>query len=116
MSAMPGHMVTTAAAIACGHAGKVQDAPAQTRVLASGAPVATVLDQLIVTGCPGVSGSPPCTKVVWSGVASRVLAGGQAVLVQTTVPTGPVLGDGVCVGPAPTTPFVYAVQLRVRAG
>ncbi|MGW8765208.1 hypothetical protein ACWGN5_22170 [Streptomyces sp. NPDC055815] len=112
---MPGHLVTTATTITCGHAGKVQDTPAQTRVLVQGAPLATVLDQLLVTGCPGVSGSPPCTKVVWSGVAARLLASGQGVLVQTLPPAGPVPGDGQCVGPPPTLPLVYAVQLRATA-
>ncbi|MFD5889727.1 hypothetical protein ACFWHQ_27630 [Streptomyces sp. NPDC060334] len=116
MSAMPGVVVTTATAVTCGHLAKVQDTPAQTRVLAGGAPLATALDQLVVTGCPGVSGSPPCTKVLWTGLAARVLVGGQPVLVQEIPPAGPVPGSGVCVGPPPTTPMVVAGQLRVTAG
>jgi hypothetical protein len=113
---MPGLVVTTATVITCGHLGPVRDAPAQSRILVGGAPVATALDQLVVAGCPGVAGSPPCGKAVWTGLAARVLAGGAAVLVQAVPPAGPVPGSGVCVGPPPTTPLVHAGQLRVRAG
>ncbi|GAA0316843.1 hypothetical protein GCM10010302_64920 [Streptomyces polychromogenes] len=116
MSAMPSLVVTTATAVTCGHLAPVQDVPFQTRALALGAPIATVLDQLLPVGCPGVSGSPPCTKAVWTGTAPRVLAGGQPVLVQSLPPAGPVPGDGVCAGPPPTTPLVHACQPRVTAG
>ncbi|MFG2296008.1 hypothetical protein [Streptomyces sp. NPDC048603] len=109
-------VVTTAAVITCGHLGKVQDSPGQLRVLAGGAPVATAADLLTVTGCPGVSGSPPCTGVAWTGLAARVLAGGRPVLVQNPPPAGPVPGAGVCAGPPPVTPLVHLIQLRVTAG
>ncbi|GLX39014.1 hypothetical protein Sros01_50870 [Streptomyces roseochromogenus] len=116
MSAVPGTVVTTATAVTCGHLAPVRNTPAQTRVLAGGAPLATAADQLVVTGCPGVSGSPPCTTVRWTGLAARLLAGGVPVLVQAVPPAGPVPGSGVCAGPPPTTPLVVAGQLRVTAG
>ena len=118
MRAVPSFVVTTATAITCGHLAKAQDTPFQTRVQAGHAPVATALDQILVAGCPGVTGSPtpPCTKVVWTGVAARVLASGQPVLVQAIPPANPVPGAGTCVGPPPTTPLVHQIQLRVTAG
>lgn len=111
---MPGFMLTADAVVNCAHGGEVQFVPAQSRVLVAGAPVVTMADQLIVAGCAGVSGVV-CTVVQWFGVAARVLADGQPVLVQTLPPAGPVPGDGVVAGPPPPIPLVDEVQLAVVA-
>jgi hypothetical protein len=114
---MPGFLLTAAATVTCSHGGQVKIAPAQIRALAGGAPIATLDDQLVVAGCPGIPASPGlvCTKVQWTGTASRVTASGLPVLVQS-LPPGPVPGDGtVVVGPAPPLPLVAEVQLKVVA-
>lgn len=112
---MPGYVLSSGAVMTCSHGGQVKDAPAQPRALASGTPVATLADVLTVVGCPGVSGSPPCTVVTWINVSTRVLANGSPVLLQSLPPAGPVPGDGTVAGPPPPLPLVAAMQLRVVA-
>jgi hypothetical protein len=113
---MPGVLLTADATVTCSHGGQVEFAPAQTRALAGGAPIATLADQLVVAGCPGIPASPGvvCTKVEWIGTASRVTASGLPVLVQS-LPPGPVPGDGTVIGPLPPLPLVAEVQLQVVA-
>jgi hypothetical protein len=115
---MPSLVITTSATITCVHQGALKIVPSQHQVLVGHQPVAIALDQISIVGCPGIppSAIPSCTKATWSGVASRVLAGGQPVLVQAVPPAGPVPGQGVCIGSPPNTPLVYAVQLTVTAG
>jgi hypothetical protein len=114
---MPGFVLTAGATVLCSHGGQVMFAPAQTRALAGGMPVSTLADQLVVAGCPGIPASPGvvCTEVTWIGVATRVTASGQPVLVQS-LPPGPVPGDGTVLGPPPPVPLVADVQLQVVAG
>jgi hypothetical protein len=113
---MPGFLLTADAIVTCSHSGQVTFEPAQTRALADGAPIATLDDQLVVAGCPGIPASPGfvCTTVEWIGTASRVTASGRPVLVQS-LPPGPVPGDGTVIGPAPPLPLVAEVQLLVVA-
>ncbi|MCK2242809.1 MULTISPECIES: hypothetical protein [unclassified Crossiella] len=109
---MPGFLFHVGAVMTCGHAGQAKVVtPGQSRVLVGGQPVATATAQILVTGCPGVPPAPPCTKVQWTGLASRVRATGSPVLVQATV-SGP--GNGICAGPPPPVPIVVSVQPRVR--
>jgi hypothetical protein len=112
---MPGFVLSVGAAVTCSHGGQVKVRPAQIRALAGGTPILTLADQLTVAGCPGVSGSPPCTLVQWTNVSGRVSASGQPVLVQSLPPTGPVPGGGTVAGPPPPVPLVMAMQLRVVA-
>jgi hypothetical protein len=111
---MPGFLLTADATVTCSHGGQVEFAPAQTRALAGGAPIATLADQLVVAGCPGIPASPGvvCTTVEWIGVASRVTASGLPVLVQS-LPQGP--GDGTVIGPPPPLPLVAEVQPQAVA-
>lgn len=111
---MPGLVLHSGAVLTCSHGGKVTFAPAQTRALVAGTPIATLTDQITVTGCPGVSGVV-CTKVQWANVSGRVLANGQPVLTQAPPPAGPVPGGGVVAGPPPPVPLVMTMQLRVVA-
>jgi hypothetical protein len=114
VSAMPGFLLSTASVVTCSHLGTVTITPTQHRALVGGAPIACALDTMLIGGCPASSpSSPPCTTLKWTGLAGRILVGGQFALLQTTPPAGPVPGDGTCVGPPPTTPLVTVVQLRV---
>jgi hypothetical protein len=112
---MPGLVLHEGAVLTCSHGGKVTFAPAQTRALVAGTPIATMSDQITVTGCPGVSGVV-CTKVQWANASGRVTASGQPVLVQAPPPSPPpVPGGGAVIGPPPPVPLVLAMQLRVVA-
>jgi hypothetical protein len=118
---MPGLLLHVGAVMQCFHQAPVTTAPTQPRVLVSGQPVATALNQLLVTpgACPfTIPGTPPkpqpCVRVQWQMLSTRVLVNGQPVLLQA----GPGVGAGVCLsveqipqGP----PTVTAIQLRVTA-
>src|SRR5688572_17545770 len=115
---MPGFLLHVNATIQCFHAAPVTTAPTQPRVLVSGQPVATALNQLLVTGCLfqipfGVGTKPqPCVRVQWANISARVLVSGQPPLLQAS--PGP--GAGVCqsVEQIPQgAPVVGAMQMRV---
>jgi uncharacterized Zn-binding protein involved in type VI secretion len=107
---VPGALVHVGATILCAHAGPATIASSNARVLVSGQPVATIVDQTLVAGCAfNVSGGPhPCVHVQWLTSALRVLVNGQPALLQTS--TGLCLAaDQAPQGP----PLVAAVQPRV---
>lgn len=109
---MSGFLFHVGATALCPHGGPVQTVPGNARVLLGGQPVATMSDNFLVTGCVFTvpTGKPqPCIKVQWLVAASRVRAGGQPVILQTSsglcqsaeqIPQGP--------------PNVVATQVRVR--
>lgn len=111
---MPGLVFHAQATCACAHQGQIQIAPAQTRALVGGKPIATVSSIMTVVGCVGV-GSPPvlCSTVQWSGVSSRVSASGSPILTQAAPPAGPVPGSGLVAGPPPNVPLVSSMQTKV---
>jgi hypothetical protein len=111
---MPGIVLHAQATMMCSHGGTIMITPTQTRALVNGLPIATVADQMVVVGCPGVSPPPVCTTVKWTCVSGRVQANGSPILLQPIPPAGPVPGGGTCVGPPPNFPQVLAVQLRVK--
>ena len=107
---MPGPLIQTGATIMCPHGGQVTNVPTNSRVLASGMPLATVADAFLVAGCAFTLGAAPspCLTVQWVAPATRVLIDGTPALVQTSV--------GLCQNPeqAPQGPPVVAVtQPRV---
>ena len=117
---MPGLMLHTGAGMQCTHAAPATIAPAQTRVLVMGQPVAVLSAQITVAGCPfqipiGTGTKPqPCVLVKWTMVSARVKVMGQPVLLQAA--PGP--GAGICQsaeqipqGP----PVVTVLQTRVTA-
>lgn len=85
-------ILTSQTPVTCGHAGTATHVPTQVRARVAGAPIALVADQHVVAGC-ALTGTPtaPCLVLAWSVPALRVKAGGQPVLVQTSLPvaTGP---------------------------
>ena len=90
---MPGPIVHLGATVLCAHAGQATPTAPFPRVLVSGQPVTTLTAPYVVAGCPfpPVSGGP-CVTAQWVVGATRVLAGGAPVVVQTGVaisaPTG----------------------------
>jgi hypothetical protein len=79
------------------------------RVTVSGQPVVTIAGPYVVAGCsmpPPPAGNGPCVMGQWLVGTTRVLAGGQPLVVQSS--------SSVC---APTgTPMIIAVaQVRASA-
>jgi hypothetical protein len=103
---MPGFLLHVGATVMCSHGGQAQPTSPNPRVLVSGQPIVTQAAPYIVAGCAFVppAGNGPCVTAQWVVGATRVLAGGQPVLVQTS--------QAIC---APTgTPLVILVtQTRV---
>lgn len=108
---MPGPLIQTGATIMCPHGGQVTNVPTNTRVLASGMPLATAADTFLVAGCVFQMPPPtpsPCLTVQWIAPAVRVMINGSPALVQTSV--------GLCQNPAQVPqgpPIVAATQPRV---
>jgi len=96
---MPGLLLHTGALVQCPHLAPAAIAPAQTQVLVSGQPVATVNAKITVAGCPNPAPATPpspCATVAWQLLSTRVKVGGQAALLQPAPGTGP----GLCQNPA----------------
>jgi len=105
---MPGFVLHLGATVMCAHGGQAQPTVPSPRVFVSSQPVTTQPPPYVIAGCPFVppGGNGPCVTAQWIVGATRVLAGGQPVLTQTSV--------AVC---APTgTPLnVIVTQTRVTA-
>lgn len=104
---MPGFLLHAGATVLCTHAGQALPTVPSPRVLVSGQPVTTQPSPYTVAGCAFVppAGNGPCVTAQWVVGALRVLAGGQPVLLQSSV--------AIC---APTgTPLnIVLTQTRVR--
>ena len=91
---MPGFVLHAGATVLCAHGGQALPTAPNPRVLVSGQPVTTQPAPYTVVGCPFVTppGNGPCVTAQWVVGATRVFAGGQPVLLQSSVavcaPTG----------------------------
>lgn len=113
---MPGPVLTVASVGNCPHAGAMTIAVGEPRVVVAGAPVATMMDNYTIAGCPfqvpiGTGTKPqPCVTVRWTTPATRVLANGKPVMLATSV--------GLCLSAEQIpqgAPIIAAVQPRVIA-
>jgi hypothetical protein len=115
---MPGFLLHVNATMQCTHMAPATIAPSQPRVLVSGQPIATMVSQIAVAGCPfqvpvGAGTKPqPCMTVKWTMPSGRFVVGGQPAALLPAPGTGP----GICLsaeqipqGP----PTVSVVQSRV---
>jgi hypothetical protein len=86
---MPGFLLHVGATVLCAHGGQAQPTSPAPRVLVNGQPVTTMAAPYAVAGCPFVAGTTPmpCVTAQWVVGATRVLAGGQPVLLQSSVAT-----------------------------
>ena len=108
---MPSPLFTSSTMALCPHGGRIF-APSQARVIVGGAPVLTVLNAGMITGCPCLAGDrpDPCISVRWDGHTTRVLIEGQPAVLQA--------GAGVSLTAAqePAGPVsVISSQERVKA-
>lgn len=104
---MPGFVLHVGATVLCAHAGQAQPTTPNPRVTVSGQPVVTQPAPYTVAGCPfNISGAPsPCVTAQWVVGATRVLAGGQPVLLQDS--------QAICT-PNGTPLNIVVTQTRVR--
>ena len=105
---MPGFLLTAGATVMCSHGGQAQPITPFPRVMVAGMPVVTMACQYGIVGCAFVppAGNGPCVTAQWLIGATRVLAGGAPVLLQS--------GMSVCV---PTgTPLLPMATQTVVAG
>jgi hypothetical protein len=104
-------LLDTNATILCPHGGSVTAIAGNFRVKTSQAPVVTLTDQFLVSGCAfAPSGVPsPCLQVMWFVGANRVTVGHLLPLVQSST--------GMCISAAgiPQGPPMI-VMSQIRAG
>jgi hypothetical protein len=86
---MPGPILHLGATVLCSHGGQATPTAPNPRVNVSGQPVATIGAPYAVAGCAFVppGGNGPCVTAQWTVGATRVMAGGQPVAIQTGVAT-----------------------------
>jgi hypothetical protein len=102
---VPGFLLHAGATVLCAHGGQALPTAPNPRVLVSGQPVTTQPAPYTVVGCPFVPpAAGPCMTAQWVVGALRVLAGGQPVLLQSSV--------AVC-APTGTPLTIVATQTRV---
>ncbi len=104
---MPAPILHLGATVTCMHAGQATPLAPFPRVTVSGQPVTTLTTPYAVAGCAltGTS-APPCVTAQWVMGATRVMAGGAPVLIQT--------GQAVCVSSG-TGLLPLVAQMRVLA-
>ena len=80
-------LLTSASTLMCPHGGTVTAVPGQTKASA-GSPVLRASDTFTVAGCPftiPTAVPSPCVRVQWISSATRVQAGGDFVLHESSV-------------------------------
>jgi hypothetical protein len=104
---MPGFLVHVGSVVQCMHAAPASPTAPNPRVMVSSQPVVTAAAPWTVIGCPFVpaSGNGPCATAQFVTFATRVLAGGQPLLLSDSQATCVPTGTGV---------LILATQTRVR--
>jgi hypothetical protein len=79
-------LLTSATTMMCPHGGTVTAIPGQTRATAE-SPILRGSDTYLIAGCPFSIGPDysPCVSVQWVQTATRVQAGGDFVLNESSV-------------------------------
>ena len=105
---MPGLVTHMGATVTCAHGGQATPTAPYARVTLSGQPVTTIAAPHVIAGCPFVSGSNPlpCVTGQWLSGSTRVLAGGQPLVLNSS--------QSVCT-PNGTPMMILVTQTRVTA-
>ncbi|MFG2502998.1 hypothetical protein ACGFSB_32925 [Streptomyces sp. NPDC048441] len=108
---MPGHLLHEGITIACPHGGNGRLTPSST-LLVGGRKVALAQDATTISGCAFTIGTAPspCLRVEWQLPATKVTAGGKAVLLSDSL--------ALCVNAAGApqgTAQVSGFQTKVKA-
>lgn len=104
---MPGFLLHLGATVMCSHGGQATPTAPFARVTLSGQPVTTLTAPYMIAGCsmpPPSAGNGPCVTGQWLVGATRVFAGGQPVLLQSST--------SIC-APTGTPMMVSVTQARV---
>jgi hypothetical protein len=104
-----GYILDKTSTIMCMHGGQAQAQNPNMRVKVGGNPVVCVPGPHSISGCsmpPPSAGNGPCTTAMWSSGATRVKAGGMAVLTKDSQATCVPTGTGV---------QITVTQMRVKA-
>jgi uncharacterized Zn-binding protein involved in type VI secretion len=105
---MPGFLLHMGATVLCAHAGQAQPTTPNSRVKVGGQPIATMPTVYTVAGCtmpPPSAGNGPCVTAQFLTAATRVMAGGQPVLLLDS--------QSICT-PTGTPLSVVQTQVRVK--
>jgi hypothetical protein len=82
---MPAPIVHYGAMITCLHQGIAQPTVLSPRVSVSGQLVVTLATPYVVAGCSlATTSAPPCVSAQWITGATRVLASGNPVIIQSS--------------------------------
>lgn len=103
---MPGAIVHLGATVICSHGGQATPTAPFSRVLVSGQPICVISAPYVIAGCGLTGSAPPCVSGQWLVGSTRVLAGGQPVVLNT--------GSSICT-PTGTPMNVLVSQMRVTA-
>ena len=104
---MPGYAVQMGSTVICAHAGQATPTTPTPRVMLGNQPIVTMTSPWVVAGC-ALTGTtmPPCVSAQFVVGATRVMAGGVPVVIQS--------GTSLCV-PTGTPLQVLVTQIRVTA-
>lgn len=104
---MPGFLLHVGATVLCAHGGQAMPTSPNPRVTVGGQPVVTQAAPYTVAGCAFVppAGNGPCVTAQWIVGATRVLVGGQPVLLQDS--------QAICT-PTGTPLTVVVTQVRAK--
>ena len=92
---MPGSLIQQGATVLCAHGGQAIAAAPNPRVTASGGATAVITSPWMVAGCPGVPPAvPPCVTAQWLTGTTRVLSGGQPLVITAGEDDVGTLGPG----------------------
>jgi hypothetical protein len=83
---MGGKVLTTATVASCPHGGQASFVASQSAVQIDSAPALVVSDTTTIAGCSFMIGNvpSPCLTVQWQAPATKVTAGGTAVLLDSS--------------------------------
>jgi len=103
---MPGFLLHVGATVMCSHAGQAQPTMPNSRVLVGGMQIVTIAAPYVIAGCPFVppGGNGPCVTGQWLVGATRVVANGQPIVLQSSA--------SICT-PTGTPMLVVVTQTRV---
>lgn len=105
---MPGFLLHMGATVICAHGGQAQPTVPNPRVKVGGQQIVTLPTVYTISGCvfpPPPAGNGPCVTAQFIMGATRVMAGGQPVLLQD--------GQAICT-PTGTPLNIVMTQVHVK--
>ena len=104
-----GFLLTASSTVMCSHGGSATPTVVFPRVMVQGSPVVQMSSVYTIAGCafpPPPAANGPCVTGQFIVGTTRVMAGGQPLLVQSS--------SGICV-PTGTPTSIVVTQMKVQA-